>query len=289
MEENTSENLKNLELQASSHSLVLTQGFRSVEDYVLYLTHIKAYEEALKYSDSKTILDIGCNIGYGSNLLSKKATRVVGIDVSSKAISAAKDMYHSRNLCFHLVDGITLPFKDKSFKLLTCFQVIEHISDVPSFLNEIHRVLEEDGLVMLSTPNASIRLAPGMQPWNRFHVREWSAEEFSKMLDEYFGHVQVLGLFGRDDIYEIEYRRNIQERERHRKIQSNRYHPQRLLMEIAPDPLIDLLRLVVREIRSLFGSNKVGVEELSKYSTDDFIYLEENLSKSLNLFAVCTK
>ena len=79
-----------------------------------------------------------------------------------------------------LVDGQTLPFKDCSFDLVTAFQIIEHIPETVTFTEELKRVLRRDGVVLITTPNATIRLDPAMKPWNPFHVREYSHEELSE-------------------------------------------------------------------------------------------------------------
>ena len=75
------------------------------------------------------------------------------------------------------------------------------------YLNEIRRVLKPGGIVAFTTPNANIRLDPGMKPWNRFHVQEFTARQLETLLRPVFAEVKVRGLFADDEIYQTEFNR----------------------------------------------------------------------------------
>ena len=87
-------------LQAEKHQLIDGQNFRSREDYVLHLIHTFAYLQVASIAKDKIILDLGCNTGYGTEILFKNAKRVVGVDVSNKAINTAKKNYSKLNIDF---------------------------------------------------------------------------------------------------------------------------------------------------------------------------------------------
>jgi len=102
----------------------------------------------------KTILDIGCGNGRIGSLFSTDNT-VVGIDVSLAAVDAAR----SKGLSGLVgsIDG-RLPFKDETFDVILLIEVIEHVFDPVSLVNEIYRVLRNGGRVICTVPNASIIL-----------------------------------------------------------------------------------------------------------------------------------
>jgi ubiquinone/menaquinone biosynthesis C-methylase UbiE len=153
--------------------------------------HVKAYEEAAALANNKTVLDLGCNNGYGTVLLGKGHSKVVGLDVSARAIEDAQQRFRNYGINFLLYDGQTIPFKANSFDLIVSFQVIEHIADSTRYLAEIVRVLRSSGMALFTTPNAAIRLDPGMKPWNQFHVREYRAAELSGLLQVTLLHGSV--------------------------------------------------------------------------------------------------
>jgi len=89
------------------------------------------------------------------------------------------------------VEKDKLPFKDKTFDIVICTEIIEHLLQDPLFmLKEIRRVLKKDGTVILSTPNAinlysRMRLLfgrniyAGYSPYGPYgrHNREFTVDE----------------------------------------------------------------------------------------------------------------
>lgn len=79
-----------ISLQAEKHKLVGVSNFSSKEEYVLHLIHCAAYNQASYLAENKTVLDLGCNIGYGAEIISRSASKVIGVDVSERAVTFAK-------------------------------------------------------------------------------------------------------------------------------------------------------------------------------------------------------
>ena len=153
--------------------------------------------------EGQAILDVGCNMGYGIQIMSAKAAFAAGLDVSPPAVEAAKK--HLGNAAdVRLYDGSRSDFPSQSFDLITSFQVIEHISDYESYFSELVRLLRPTGVALFTTPNSLIRLDPGMKPWYDFHVREFTPGELHALLATRFEEVTVRGMFGREDLYWIE-------------------------------------------------------------------------------------
>ena len=193
-----------LRLQAEEHPLIDDAAPRTPAEKTLHLIHLKAYEEARRLTADRDVLDVGCNTGYGTVRLVGDARSITGVDVSAAAIDQARARPGGEHVEFRVIDGLTLPFADGSFDLVTSFQVIEHVTDTASYLREIKRVLRPGGEVLVTTPNAAIRLDPGMTPWNKFHVREYLADELRAELEAVFPVVEVRGLFAVPTLQEIE-------------------------------------------------------------------------------------
>ncbi len=285
-----------IRFQAEEHPLVPTSEFASLEDYVLYLIHRVAYEEAAKFAAQKTVLDLGCNNGYGTAILGRESTRTVGVDVSPQSVEAAQRNNAAQNIEYRVVDGFALPFEDATFDLAVSFQVIEHIFDVAPYLRNIRRVLKPGGTAIFTTPNAPIRLDPGMKPWNEFHVREFSAAELQELLAPWFSSVVVKGLFAEQSLYDTEYQR-VQRSKRNAKLKEQlqrqtSWKLKRKIIDTAkavlPRTLIERSRKLLQPTAQAAATRKpLEPEILSRYSTADFAYRTSDLDRSLDLMAVC--
>lgn len=157
--------------------------------------HLIAYEWALGFCDGKNVLDVGSGDGYGCSLLAEKAAKVVGIDSSAEAIQHARERYQAENLFFQKADAYSLPFENLSFDVVCSFQVIEHLKYPEKHLQEIKRVLTEDGVLLLSTPNR-VQFGGEFHLKIPFHYREFTPPELETLLKKHFVQVEIFGLWG---------------------------------------------------------------------------------------------
>lgn len=100
------------------------------------------------------LLDIGTGKGHTAVELARRGVRVTTIDVSEKELIAA--YMHAaaegveNSIDFHLSDGLSLPFEDGSFRLVTVVNVIHHLDDPYSVFPEISRVIADGGRLILT-------------------------------------------------------------------------------------------------------------------------------------------
>lgn len=270
-------------LQAEKHEFVSTDSFASLEEYSLFLIHKKAYEEAANYAQGLRVLDLGCNTGYGTNILAQSARSAIGVDVSPRAIAEAKRRYSGLDL--QLVDGRSLPFPDRSFDMVVSFQVLEHISEPERYLHEIKRVLVSDGILLLTTSNAALRLPGDMQPWNPFHMREYRADELQALLQRHFTNTEIKGLFAEEPLHSVEIER-IRRRIKKAKRRQSAWHRFKTKLKqrfgLAKKAMIPKETKKTRKRKS-----SLSEEELKQYTTAAYSYRSENLDQALDLMAVC--
>lgn len=295
-----------LQFQADHHPLEGTNRFETLEQYCLHLMHSRASEEVRALAYGKAVLDLGCNNGWGTHVVGQVARRVVGVDVSQLALDEARRTVASANVEFRRVDGERLPFADGEFDIVASCQVIEHVADYGPYLGEILRVLGPDGIAVFSTPNARIRLDPGMKPWFPFHVREFSGAERGQLLRQWFPAVQIKGLFATQELYKVEYDRVQRSRERARRRAKALLPPYVELKakvidwakSILPDNVVRGLQDLVRRMaagpaepqaRAPAPERAVAPQWVTRYSTSDFHYAQEGIDDSLDLLAVCSK
>jgi 2-polyprenyl-3-methyl-5-hydroxy-6-metoxy-1,4-benzoquinol methylase len=277
-----------LTLQAEHHDLVTIESFRSEKQYVLHLIHEKAYEVAAELARKKRALDFGCNIGYGTAILNKTVQSVTGVDVSPRAITAAKKRYGGVGIRFQVIDGRSSVLQGETFDVITSFQVIEHIVDVDSYVCQLRNLLTRDGLVVLTTPNAALRIYPGMRPWNRFHVHEYTAAELETLLKHFFQHVRIYGLFADEPLYSIERNRVTRRKERGRLTQEKEQRlAYRLVRRLKPLQKILFLDQLKARRKSRRKQSVVDPAFLEQYSTSNFRYSADDRDNALDLLAIC--
>jgi ubiquinone/menaquinone biosynthesis C-methylase UbiE len=161
-------------------------------------SHILRYEFAARYCKGKKVLDCACGSGYGCLLLLKKggAASVEGWDISHEALDFARSRYKADGLTFSARDITSKEVGDHLFDLIVCFETIEHVQNPQKVLDNFASMLSTGGLLIISTPNRTL-CSPGImpfeQPWNEFHIREFTKSEFSFLLKRNFKIVCWLG------------------------------------------------------------------------------------------------
>lgn len=168
-------------------------GFESAAARLLRARQLAAYDWALPHVESKDLLEIGMNRGYGSRLIAPRARSFVGLDL---ALDHARASRRDAGVRAVQADGQALPFGGGRFDAVVTFQVIEHVWDVRALLGEIRRVLRPGGLLLVSTPQRGSRLFHRQLPWNEEHLREYDTEEWRRCLGAVFESVSLFGLFG---------------------------------------------------------------------------------------------
>jgi SAM-dependent methyltransferase len=164
-----------------------------VENY-WFRRHEVVYQRLASRCAGLDVLEAGCGEGYGADLISRVARRVIALDYDETTVAHVRTHYPRVEVMHgNLAE---LPLADASVDVVVNFQVIEHLWDQPQFVRECARVLRPSGLLMVSTPNR-ITFSPGRDtPINPFHTRELNADELSRLLiDAGFTSVSMSGVF----------------------------------------------------------------------------------------------
>jgi SAM-dependent methyltransferase len=144
--------------------------------------HLHRYAVAFQYISDKDVLDIACGEGYGSNLLSKKAKSVIGVDISELAIAHAKAKYIRNNLKYLHGSCTAIPLPDQSIDVAVSFETIEHFVEHDKFLRELKRIMRPDGVLIISSPDKVKDNGSG-QGSNPFHLKELTHLEFRRLIE----------------------------------------------------------------------------------------------------------
>ena len=182
-------------MQFTSERIIPDYYFSNFTEYMLYLMHIKSYENLNGIVKGK-VLDYGCGMGYGTKIIGNYADVVTGIDLDEQAVEYAQNSNNAGNINYYVLkkNYKKLPFDDSTFDTVISFQVIEHVEDMEQYLSEIKRVLKPKGNFILTTPNARVRLYPYQNPWNHHHITEFNQRELILLIKEYFRINQLKGI-----------------------------------------------------------------------------------------------
>lgn len=157
---------------------------------------IATYKEWI--GNENYILDVGCGSGEYSLLFQKEGNKVVGMDISPKAVAVAKKK--GLNVILHDIEG-EFPFKDSIFDKVIGLEVLEHLFEPEKVVNESWRVLKPKGEAIFSFPNSvfwrqrvlllfginpSVEGCPGenLNPWDHPHIRFFSLKTAKKLFEK---------------------------------------------------------------------------------------------------------
>jgi len=106
------------------------------------------------------VLDIGCSTGIMTSYIAQHCKKIIGMDIDRKAIDFANESFKKPNLLFEVGDSMNLSYKDKSFDVVICNQIYEHVPDQKRLMHEIKRVLKDEGACYFAATNKYIVIEP---------------------------------------------------------------------------------------------------------------------------------
>lgn len=132
-----------------------------------------------------TIVDVGCGEGrHAIHAYLEQDANIIGLDQNLNDLATAKERSapflrasESASLTFMRGDALNLPFENNTVDGIICSEVLEHIKDYQTVLQEAYRVLKPNAIFMVSVP------------------REWPEKICWKLSREYHevdgGHLRI--------------------------------------------------------------------------------------------------
>ncbi len=124
--------------------------FLSKVDTVLYGKYIEKINSFFRGWPIK-FLDVGCGVGTVVHSISSGGSNIkaYGIDISKNFIKRAQK--GSGN--FRIFNGRKIPFKSRSFDVVGCFTVLEHVNNPVQILHEMIRITKPGGRIIVAGPS----------------------------------------------------------------------------------------------------------------------------------------
>ena len=143
--------------------------------------HFGADERDRRPLAGRRVADVGCGAGLLAEPLARLGAEVTGVDAAAENIEAARAHALGQGLEIDYraggVEALSGPYD-----LITSMEVVEHVADVPLFLEGLAGALAPDGLLVMSTPNRTAmsrlllvgaaealgRIPRGTHDWDKF-------------------------------------------------------------------------------------------------------------------------
>lgn len=168
--------------------------FDNILDLINYLKDNSGYDYSNTFSmidfmKGKYVAELGCGHGFISVALSSEVGQLDGFDVDAQAIDTAihlKDKYSIKNMSPYLFDGYNTKKLDKTYDVVLSADVLEHVPEPLKYLKECYRILKDDGVIILTTPNGLIakKNKDIIKSHSPFHITEYYPSELKNMITE---------------------------------------------------------------------------------------------------------
>jgi 2-polyprenyl-3-methyl-5-hydroxy-6-metoxy-1,4-benzoquinol methylase len=234
--------------------------------------HLTAYLQARPLAAGKSVLDVGCGEGFGTQTLAEVAREVVGVDYSADAVAFCRSRWSKPNLRFEVVDFTRPGAFEERFDVVLCSQVLEHIADEPPFLAGLRARLADGGTLMLTTPNKLVSFSE-----NPYHLREYTPAELRALLGRTFSHVELAGIAGNEKVTAFDARRE----QAVRRIL--RLDPLNLRSRL-PDALV---RFAFARLAGVVRRRARSTGTAVRIAPEDFALRRDRVEEALDLVAFC--
>lgn len=160
--------------------------------------------EKLKHGGN--ILDVGCGTGIFLETLvnnSRYKWEIKGIDINNNSVSKAS-LGIRKNILKKSINHTN--FKNSYFDVITCYDVLEHSSDINKSLIEIRRVLKNDGILLIQVPNSkSLMCFLTKNDWDWWcvpdHVFHFTKNSITRLLEDKGFHIIMIRTWENPEIF----------------------------------------------------------------------------------------
>ena len=137
-----------------------TQRNAYLEDSAVFLRMFEhLIDHVQRYKPSGRLFDVGCGVGHLLQVAQAHGYQAAGCDISPWATQ------YARHAGYDVRTGTleALHYPGGSFDVAVASHTLEHIAEPVPFLQEMRRILHDDGLLVIAVPNIASVMAQMMQ------------------------------------------------------------------------------------------------------------------------------
>lgn len=165
-------------------------GINDIEDYPDFHERHRVFPAVFENRQHKAILDIAAGVGCAAQRIHENyPADLLCNDITPSCLRILEKLGLS-TVSFDLDDSErAFPFPDGYFDAIVCLATIEHIINIDHFMNEVYRILSDNGYVYMSTPNygALMYLPRFLLKGRTFHD---PLSKSSRQRYEFYAHVR---------------------------------------------------------------------------------------------------
>jgi 2-polyprenyl-6-hydroxyphenyl methylase/3-demethylubiquinone-9 3-methyltransferase len=105
------------------------------------------------------IIDVGCGAGLATEPMSNLGAAVLGIDAAERSVLVAERHARATGAAVQYRHALPEEIAEEGriFNAVLSLEVVEHVADLPNFLNALARLVAPGGVLVIGTLNRTIR------------------------------------------------------------------------------------------------------------------------------------
>lgn len=133
------------------HTDFAKMSFKASKDLV-----IRAKQRMNGYNGTMRVLDLGAGCCFQSWQFAQHGFQAFAVDLCPEFIFASNEVVRDTQIERFVADCTVLPFKDKTFDVVFCKELVHHIESPKLLFNEIARVAKSEAVLIVKEPSCPV-------------------------------------------------------------------------------------------------------------------------------------